>query len=65
MHDEDDTLNFYPLRQNINAYIREEKNFGDDSSVFLPNDGHLGDTAVPENTYLGRDKIPDGRDSFL
>ena len=52
MHAEDNVLNLYPIRQKINAYPRKENNFGDDSSVFLLDDEHLGDTIIAGNIYL-------------
>ena len=64
-HIEYDTINFYPTRYNRNVYLDEYKNFGDYFSMDILYDRHLGDTLVPENTDLVRNKIPEGRDSLL
>ena len=42
---------------NINAYSRSENNCGDDSIMFLPDDKHLCDTLISENTDLIRNQI--------
>ena len=57
VHDEDNTLSFYPMRQNIKAYPREENYFGDDSSMFTPDDEDMCDTIIYEKTYLSSNNI--------
>ena len=59
IHDDDDTLHLFPRIQNSNAYTKEENNCGDDSIMFLPYDGHMGDTVISENTDLSSNKIPE------
>ena len=56
VHDEDDILNFSPIRQKINYYPRKENNFGDDYSMVLLDYNHLGETIIARNTDL-RDNI--------
>ena len=65
MHDEDDTLNVSPMRQNSIAYTREENNWGNDSGMFLPDDGGLCDTVMADNTELRSNNIPERIDSVL
>ena len=62
---EDYTLNLSPIRQNINAYPREDNFCSDDYSQFLQDDGHLHETAIPDNKDLGSNSIPKIRDSVL
>ena len=59
MHDEDDTLNFYPMRQNGKVYPSEENNWGDNSSIFPPYEWNLCDTIIAENTDLRSNNIPE------
>ena len=49
MHEEDDTLNFYPIRHNSNEYPKEYNNGSDDLSTFIPDDGPQGETFIPDN----------------
>ena len=65
MHDEDDTLNFYPMRRNGKVYPSEENNLGDNSSIFLPDEVNLCDTIIAENTDLRIDNIPESIDSVI
>ena len=37
-HDEYDALNFSSMRQNVNAYSREENNLSNDYSMLIPDD---------------------------
>ena len=55
-HDEDDTLDLFIRIQNSNAYPRELKNWGKNSSLFLPDNRRLCDTFTAENTDLSRNK---------
>ena len=57
MRVEHDTLNLSPMRHIINAYPTGENNCGDDSSLLPPNDGHLCDTIISDNTDLSSNKI--------
>ena len=57
IHHEDDTLHLFTMRQNSNAYPREEKSCGDDSIIFIPDDRHVGDAVIAENTYHSSNKI--------
>ena len=52
MHDGDDTLHFLTMIHSINDYPKEENNCDDDSIMFLPDDGHVGDTVITENVDL-------------
>ena len=45
---------------NIVPIIGNAKNGGDFITI-LPDDGHLGDTVIPENTDLSSNKIPEIR----
>ena len=65
IHNEDDTLYFYPKRQNINAYPREEDNCGDYFIVFLTYDLNVCDTIIAQNTYLRINKILESTYSIL
>ena len=65
MHDEDDTLNLSPMRQNSIAYTREENNWGNDFCMFLPDDGGFCDTVMAYNTELRSNNIPERIDSVL
>ena len=58
-HVEDDTLTFSPIRQNINSYAKEDKNWGDNSSTVLLDDGNLCDTVIADNTYISSNRIPE------
>ena len=58
VHDEDDTLNLSHIVQNINVYTRELNNRGDYTSMFIPDNRHLCDTIISENTDLRRNNIP-------
>ena len=58
---EHDSLNVYPTRQNGNAYPDEYNKCGYDSSTIIIDDGHLGDTLIPENTDIVRNNIPEDR----
>ena len=46
MHDEDNILSFFAIRQNCKEYPREENNLGDDYSMYLTNDCHMCDTVI-------------------
>ena len=59
MHDEYDTLNFSPMRQNYKAYLSKENNLGVDSSMFLPYDSNFCDTIFAENTDHISNNIPE------
>ena len=59
MYDEYDTLHFYPMRQNINDYPREENKCGDDSIMFLIDYRHVCDTKIDEDTDLISNEIYD------
>ena len=65
MQVEDDALNFYPKRQSINYYPEEGNNWGGDSSIVLLDDGHLGDTVIPDSIDLSSNNIPEIRYSVL
>ena len=65
IHDEDYTLNFYPMRQNGKVYTREENNLGDNSSIFLPYEWNFCDTIIAENTYLRSNNIPERIESVI
>ena len=65
MQVKDDKLNLSPIRQNRNDYPREYNNCGDDSSRFIPDNGHLCDNIIPDNKYLISSKIPGSRDLVL
>ena len=65
MHNEDDKINFYPMRQNGRVYPREENNMGDNSSIFLPYEWNLCDTIIVENTDLRSNNIPESIDSVI
>ena len=58
INSEDDTLNFSPMRQNINDYPREDNNCGDESIIVLQYDGHLCDTIIVDNTDIMINKFP-------
>ena len=64
-HDEDDTLIFSPTRKNGKAYPREENNLGDDSSMFIPDDGNFCDTIIAKNKDLSSNNILERIDSVL
>ena len=57
IHVEDDIIKLSPIRQDINAHTREDKNCGDDSSMFILDKGNLYDTVISDNTYLNSNKI--------
>ena len=65
MYVEDDILNSPPIRHNINAYPKEEKNFNNDSSMVLLDDENLCDTIIAGNTDLSGNNIPDSRNLVL
>ena len=66
MHAEDDNiLTFSPTRHKINAYPRKENNCGDNSSMVLLDDKHLGDTTISGNTHLRGNIIMERRDLVL
>ena len=46
VHVEYDILNLSPSIKKINSYPRKENNCGDESSIFLLDDEHLGDTII-------------------
>ena len=50
MHDRYDTIHLYPMKQNTNAYNREENNCGDNSIMFFADEGHVCDTVIDEKT---------------
>ena len=50
VYDEDDTLNFSAMRQNVKSYPREENNLCYYSSMSLTYYMHTCDTVIAENT---------------
>ena len=52
VHAEEDILNLSPIRQKINFYPSKYNNCGDDYSMVLLDDEHLGDTIISGNTDL-------------
>ena len=64
-HVENGILNFSPIRKNRNDYPRKENNFGDDSSMVLLYDEHVGNTIVAGNTDLSGNLILEIRDLVL
>ena len=65
IHVEDYTINFSPIRQNINGYTMKYNNCGDYSSKFIPDYGNLWDTVIHENTDISSNRIPEIRNSVL
>ena len=57
MHNEEYTLDLYPMRQNRNAYPIEWNTCGYDFSMFIPDDGPLCDTVNYDNIDLIRNSI--------
>ena len=56
----------YPLSEkNRNVYPRKENNFGDDSSMVLLYNEHLGDTIISENTDISENITLENRDLVL
>ena len=53
MHAEDDILYCSPIRHNTNDYPSKENNGGDESSMVLIYEEHLGNTIISGNPYLG------------
>ena len=49
---EDNTLYFFPNRQNRDSYPREYKNCGDYYSMVIPDYGQLCDTVILDNTDI-------------
>ena len=67
VHVEYGIQNLPPIRQNINAYPREQKKgkkCGADSSIVPLDDEHLCDTIISINTYISCNKTLEIRDSF-
>ena len=52
MNIKDDILNVYPIIQKINDYPSKENKYGNESSMFLIYEKHLGDTIIYGNTDL-------------
>ena len=57
MHDGEDILYLYHVRQNRKAYTREENDLGDDSSMSIPDDRNFCDTISTDNIDLGINDI--------
>ena len=52
MNAAEDILNFSPIRQKTNHYPRKEKNCGNDYSIVILYEYHLGGTIIDGNPYL-------------
>ena len=57
IHVEDDIIHLSPIRKNRNSYPIKYNNYGDDSSMVLLDENHLGDTIISGNTNLSRSNI--------
>ena len=65
MHIEDDILNLSLNIYNKNYYHRKCSNCGDDSSMDLLYDKHLGETIISGNTNIRGNRIVESRGLFL
>ena len=57
MHAEENMLNLSPIRQKMNFYPRKENNCGDEYSMVILDDKHLGDTIIARSTYFRGNRI--------
>ena len=62
---EDDIISLSPIIQNINAYPREDKNFGDASIIVLIEKGHICYNIITDNIYTSSNNITESRDLVL
>ena len=62
IHVEDYTINLSPIRHNSNGYSRKDNYCGDRYNKFTPDDGHLWDTVIPDNTYISSNRITESVD---
>ena len=60
VHVEEDIINFSPIIHK-KSHPRKENNYGDDYSIVLLYDEHLGDTIIAGNTDLSGNIILESR----
>ena len=58
MHDDNNTIYFFPIRCNNNVYPSVYNNWVDGYFTIITDDRWLCDTAVPDNNFFGRNSLP-------